>query len=118
EELGRKAHAAARRLAITGTELKNRWLRSVAGELEKRAAEVLEANAHDLAAANEARLAAAQVDRLRLTTDRLRAMAVGLREVAGLPDPVGRLLDRNVRPNGLKVEKVSVPLGVIFFIYE
>src|SRR6185312_5146739 len=59
-----------------------------------------------------------QVDRLRLTTDRLRAMATGVREVAALPDPIGRVLDSSVRPNGLQVHKVSVPLGVIFFIYE
>ena len=78
---------------------------------------MLEANARDIQA-NERDLTAAQVDRLRLTPERIRAAAAGLREVAALPDPVGRVLDSSVRPNGLQVLKVGVPLGVIFFIYE
>src|SRR5262249_40154646 len=66
----------------------------------------------------ERTLSRAQVDKLRLTPDRIRAAAAGLRQIAALPDPVGRILDSNVRPNGLLVQKVGVPLGVIFFIYE
>src|SRR5262249_34720812 len=63
-------------------------------------------------------LSSAQIDRLRLNISRLRGAAAGLREVAALPDPVGRVIDSNVRPNGLQVLKVGVPLGVIFFLYE
>src|SRR5207237_10409173 len=70
------------------------------------------------AAASDLGLTAAQVDRLRLTPERIRAAAQGVHEVAALPDPVGRVLDSSVRPNGLEVHKVGVPLGVIFFIYE
>src|SRR5262249_2675636 len=83
-----------------------------------RGDEVLQANGRDLAAAGERGLTGAQVDRLRLTPDRLRAAAAGLREIVALPDPIGRVLDGQVRPNGLQILKVSVPLGVILFIYE
>src|SRR5205807_2798366 len=97
---------------------KDRWLEQAARAVEERAGEIAEANAHDLARADELGLTAAQVDRLRLTPQRLRAAADGLRQVARLPDPVGRVLDSSVRPNGLRVLKVGVPLGVILFIYE
>src|SRR5262249_44557070 len=63
-------------------------------------------------------LSSAQIDRLRLNLDRLRSASAGLREIAALPDPVGRILDSSIRPNGLQVQKVGVPLGVILFIYE
>ena len=118
EDLGRRARAASRLLATATGAQKNRWLAAAALALEKRAAEILAANAGDVAAAGKAELTPAQIDRLRLTPERLRAAATGLREVAALPDPVGRVLDSSVRPNGLQVHKVSVPLGVIFFIYE
>src|SRR5262249_47970165 len=75
-------------------------------------------NKRDLERADDWKLAPAQRDRLTLTSDRIRSAAAGLREVAALPDPVGRLLHRTVRPNGLEIRKVSVPLGVILFIYE
>jgi glutamate-5-semialdehyde dehydrogenase len=78
----------------------------------------MDANALDLGQAAALGLTGALIDRLRLTESRIRAAAAGLREVAALPDPVGRVLDSSVRPNGLHVHKVSVPLGVIFFIYE
>src|SRR5205807_2106111 len=71
-----------------------------------------------VAAAVTFELTPAQIDRLRLTPERIGAAATGLREVAALPDPIGRVLDSSVRPNGLHVHKVGVPLGVIFFIYE
>src|SRR5207249_41678 len=80
--------------------------------------EVLEANRRDLSAAEELGLSSALLDRLKLTPARFRSMADGLRAVAALPDPVGRILDSSVRPNGLQVAKVAVPLGVILFIYE
>ncbi len=118
EDLGRRARAAAHRLATAPGARKNHWLTDSAAALERRADEILHANARDVGAAEEHGLTAAQIDRLRLTPARLRAAADGLREVAALPDPVGRVLDSNVRPNGLHVHKVGVPLGVVFFIYE
>src|SRR5262249_33830196 len=75
-------------------------------------------NKQDIAAAQSAGLAAALIDRLQLSAPRIHAAAASLLEVAGLPDPVGRVLDSSVRPNGLQVQKVGVPLGVLFFIYE
>jgi glutamate-5-semialdehyde dehydrogenase len=118
EQLARAARAASRRLATVTGERKNRWLESSARALETRMPELIAANAEDVARAPEYQLTPAQVDRLRLTPERIRAMAQGLREVAMLPDPVGKVLGSSVRPNGLKVLKVGVPLGVIFFIYE
>jgi glutamate-5-semialdehyde dehydrogenase len=118
DDLARRARMASHLLAVVSTEQKDLWLRRGAADLEERTGEVLQANASDLAAAETSGLTAAQIDRLRLTPDRIRAMAAGLRELAALPDPVGRVLDSSVRPNGLQVRKVSVPLGVIFFIYE
>src|ERR1035438_8903605 len=117
EDLARRARAASRLLAPIIGERKNRWLFHAADALDKRCAEILDANARDIAAA-AADLSPANVDRLRLTPERIRAAARGLRDIAALPDPVGRILDKNVRPNGLVIHKVSVPLGVIFFIYE
>jgi glutamate-5-semialdehyde dehydrogenase len=118
EDLGRRARAASRLLATALGSQKNRWLLQAAAALEAHTEEILQANAGDLAGAEEYGLTAAQKDRLRLTPDRVRAAAAGLREVAALPDPIGRVLDSNVRPNGLRVDKVGVPLGVIFFLYE
>ncbi len=118
ENLGRKAREAARTLATANGQRKNDWLRRSAEALEARSAELIDANALDLGQAAALGLTGALIDRLRLTESRIRAAAAGLREVAALPDPVGRVLDSSVRPNGLHVHKVSVPLGVIFFIYE
>jgi glutamate-5-semialdehyde dehydrogenase len=118
EDLGRRARAAAGVLATALGQRKDRWLRQAAAALEDRAEEILKANAGDLAAASELDLSAAQIDRLRLTPERLRATAAGLRQVAALPDPVGRILSSSVRPSGLEVSKVAVPLGVLLFIYE
>jgi glutamate-5-semialdehyde dehydrogenase len=118
DDLARRARAASRLLATATGARKNHWLTAAAAALMKRSDEILLANARDLDAAHEHGLSAAQTDRLRLTPARLEAAAAGLREVAALPDPVGRVLDSNVRPNGLHVHKVGVPLGVIFFIYE
>jgi glutamate-5-semialdehyde dehydrogenase len=118
EDLARRARCAGRLLAPILGERKNRWLLHAAEALEKRASEILDANANDVNAATRTNLSAANIDRLRLTPQRVREAAGGLREIAALPDPVGRILEGNVRPNGLRVHKVSVPLGVIFFIYE
>jgi glutamate-5-semialdehyde dehydrogenase len=117
EALARRARDASRLLGTIIGARKNAWLHHAASSLEKRAEEVLAANANDVAAA-ETHLSAANLDRLRLTPERIRAAAHGLREIVALPDPIGRVLDSNVRPNGLHIHKVSVPLGVIFFIYE
>src|SRR5438094_359071 len=118
ETLGRQARAAAHSLATATGERKNRWLDQSAAALESQTPQILAANARDLAAAEELGLSKAEQDRLLLTPKRLGEMAAGLREVRALPDPIGRVLDSNIRPNGLQVLKVGVPLGVIFFIYE
>jgi glutamate-5-semialdehyde dehydrogenase len=117
-DLGCRARAAARVLATARGALKDRWLRRAADALTARAAEVLAANERDLAGAAAAGMTAAGLDRLRLDRNRLREMAAGLAAVAALPDPVGQVRSSTVRPNGLEVHKVGVPLGVIFFIYE
>jgi glutamate-5-semialdehyde dehydrogenase len=117
-ELARQAQAASRTLAAVSTAMKDRWLGLAADGLRRREDEILHANAEDLSRARAAGLNAAQLDRLLLTRDRLQAMRAGLDAVRTLPDPVGRILERQVRPNGLEIRKVSVPLGVIFFIYE
>jgi glutamate-5-semialdehyde dehydrogenase len=116
--LGRKARSAARALAQLTTAAKDDWLCSAADALLTHTADLLAANERDLAAASEVGLSAAQIDRLRLTAARIKSAANGMREVAALPDPVGRVLEGGVRPNGLRVTKVGVPLGVILFIYE
>lgn len=118
EDLGRQARLASRALATATGAQKNQWLLEAATALETQGDAILEANDRDLADAGELGLTPAALDRLRLNPERLRAAAAGLREIAALPDPIGRVLDSNVRPNGLHVHKVGVPLGVIFFIYE
>ncbi len=115
-EMGQRARAAARVLATTSSEQKNKALTEAAALLESRLDEVLAANALDMAAASG--LSAAMRDRLLLTADRIAGIVKGLREVAALPDPVGRVLAEWTRPNGLKITRVSVPLGVIGVIYE
>jgi glutamate-5-semialdehyde dehydrogenase len=114
--LAQRARAAARALATVRGQVKDRWLHQAAQALQERVPEILQANERDLTGA--AGLTAAQVDRLRLTAERIRTAAAGLREVAELPDPIGQVRESRVRPNGLEVHKVGVPLGVILFIYE
>jgi glutamate-5-semialdehyde dehydrogenase len=97
---------------------KNAWLRQSARALREESAHVIEQNAKDLEAAPGFGLTAAQTDRLKLTPARIAEIAAGLDEVAALPDPVGEVIDSSVRPNGLEVTRVRVPLGVVFFIYE
>jgi glutamate-5-semialdehyde dehydrogenase len=117
-DLGSRAKAASRVLTTITTAEKDAWLRHSADSLVAGTDAILAANARDLATAEENGLTTAQIDRLRLTPPRIEAAATGLREIALLPDPVGRVLDGGVRPNGLRVQKVGVPLGVILFIYE
>ena len=118
EELGRRAKAAAPLLAATSTAAKDRALQAAADGLQSRGAELLEANEADLAAAKEAGISPTLLDRLRLTPARIDGMAGGLRQVAGLPDPVGTVVASDVRPNGLRIEQVRVPLGVVAIVYE
>jgi glutamate-5-semialdehyde dehydrogenase len=118
EDLARRARAASRTLATVPTIRKNEWLERTAKALGSRTAEILRANERDLSAARSSGLPSALIDRLKLSPDRLAAAAAGLREIATLPDPIGQVLHTSVRPNGLKVQKVGVSLGVIFFIYE
>jgi len=118
EELGKKAVAAKYRLQTLTAEEKNRALLHAADSLEADRKEILAANACDIRAGEEAGMHPGLLDRLRLDEGRIMAMALGLRQIASLPDPVGNVLDRFQRPNGLRIKKVSVPLGVIGIIYE
>ena len=113
----RAAKAAAELAQVTGAQ-KEQWLRRSAGLLSQRSAALGEANGLDLAAAAEYGLSDAAIDRLRLTPERIESMANALEEVAMLPEPVGEVISSSIRPNGLEVQKIRVPLGVIFFIYE
>jgi glutamate-5-semialdehyde dehydrogenase len=117
-EMGRRAQAAAKVLATASTGAKDAALLAAADVLEERTPEVLAANRADLDAARAGGTEPGPLDRLRLTEDRIRAMATGLREVASRPDPVGEVLDGWRRPNGLEIQKVRVPLGVVAIIYE
>lgn len=118
EAKGRQAKTAARQLAVLSTTLKNQALTEMATALEARSDEILRANALDLVAGEAKGLSAALLDRLKLTPQRIGAMAEGLRQVAALPDPIGEVLSGGRRPNGLCIEKIRVPLGVIAMIYE
>ncbi len=118
EDVAKRAKAAAAKMATLLGRQKNEWLRLGAKLLRERQEEILEANRRDVAAAPEFGLTDAQVDRLLLNPSRIEAIARGMEEVALLPDPVGQVIWSSVRPNGLHVQKVRVPLGVIFFIYE
>ena len=117
KELLEQAKAAKPRVAALGTEEKNRGLLAMAASLEAHAGEILKANAEDLTEA-QGKISDVMLDRLRLTEGRIQAMAQGIRQVAALPDPVGLILDSHTRPDGLKIDKVSVPIGVIAIIYE
>ena len=117
-ELGLRAKAASRALALASTVAKNDALLAAADLLVARTADILAANELDIARAQQSNTTATVIDRLRLTAARIEAMATGLRQVAALADPVGEITEGYVRPNGLRVEKVRVPLGVVAIIYE
>ena len=117
-ELGRRAKAASRVLATASTSAKDAALAAAADLLVQRTAEILDANASDVARAEAAGTATTVIDRLRLSPARIEGMADGLRQVAALPDPVGEIVEGWTRPNGLVIEKVRVPLGVVAIIYE
>ena len=118
DELGKRAKAASRRLATAPTDQKDAALVAAADLLLERTPDVLAANAADLAVAAEQGMEKGPLDRLRLDEKRLGGMADGLRSVAELPDPVGDLIDETIRPNGLRITRVRVPLGVVAIIYE
>lgn len=117
-EMGRRARAAAHELVKLTTAQKNAILLAMADEIDARQAGILEANARDLARARENGLSSAMIDRLTLDPKRLAAVAAAVREVATLPDPVGEQLAEWTRPNGLRLRKVRVPIGVIGIIFE
>jgi glutamate-5-semialdehyde dehydrogenase len=116
--LGRRAKAAARVLALAPTRQKDDALAATAKEIRARASDILAANAGDLADAKSAGATAAFADRLALNANRIDAMANGIDTVRSLPDPVGQVTERWTRPNGMAIERVRVPLGVIGIIYE
>lgn len=117
-EIGRRARAAARPLAIATTEAKNTALRAMAQAILRSEAAILNANAVDLKKGEAAKLSKSFIDRLTLTPARIRAMAEGVESIASLADPVGEVIAAWDRPNGLKIERVRTPLGVIGVIYE
>ncbi len=116
--LGRKAKEASHKLSLYTSEEKDRALKACAKALTDNKEELEKANAVDIENAEKNGTSPAMIDRLRLTEARIKGMAEGLREITELPDPVGELLDSFERPNGLKIEKVRVPIGVIGIIYE
>ena len=118
EEYGKRARAAARALACAATEEKNDALKKIAAAIEQNSAAILAENALDLENGRANGLSDALLDRLALNEERIAAIADSLRQVAELPDPVGRVLEETVRPNGLRLRKIAVPIGVIAVIYE
>ena len=118
DAMGNRALEASRALAVAGADAKVAFLLRTADMIEEEAAAILEANAADLEYGREKGLSGAMLDRLRLDEKRIGSMARGVRTVAAQEDPVGRVLEKRVRPNGLEITKVSVPFGVIGIIYE
>ncbi len=117
-QMGQQANAAAHALAVLSAEKKNDILRAMAAGLRSRSGEILEANAKDIAAGEARGLTSAMLDRLRLDADRIDAIAGGIEQVAKLADPVGEELDKKVMGNGMVIQQVRVPIGVIGIIYE
>jgi glutamate-5-semialdehyde dehydrogenase len=117
-DVAARAKRASAELAVTPTKIKNDWLRRSAQLLRDQEERIIEANARDLAAAPDYGLTDAAIDRLKLNQQRIEEIAAGLEQVASLPDPIGEVIRHTDRPNGLAIDKVRVPLGVVFFIYE
>jgi glutamate-5-semialdehyde dehydrogenase len=117
-ELAQRAKRAATELAVVSGAQKRAWLLRAAHLLVERSMALTEANRLDIAAAPSFGLSDAAIDRLRLNPQRIASMAKALEEVTALPEPIGEIISSSIRPNGLEVQKVRVPLGVIFFIYE
>lgn len=117
-EIGKRAKDAAAKLAVTSTEDKNRILLAMANALRENCDKILEANAIDIENGRKNNMSESLIDRLMLNKDRIEGMAKGIEDIIKLPDPVGRTLWETERPNGLKIQRVSVPLGVVGIIYE
>lgn len=117
-QLAERARQAARQMSLISGNQKAAWLFRAAENLVSQREELITRNEQDLAQAPNFGLTAAAIDRLRLTPDRIQSMAQALHEVAALPEPVGEVIEGYLRPNGLSVQKVRVPLGVVFFIFE
>ena len=117
EQMGARAKEAARKLAVAGSQ-KDVALEAIAQALIRHCDKILEANRIDLEQGEKNGLTASLLDRLALTEQRIQGMANGVRQVKALPDPIGQVLEGGVRPNGLSITKVRVPLGVIGIIYE
>lgn len=117
-QMGKNAVTAKYRLQLFSAEQKNQALCAVADALVAESTMILEENGRDVAAGEEKGMSFGLLDRLRLSKERIRAMAEGLKEVAALPDPIGEVLEEFERPNGLVIEKCRVPMGVIGIIYE
>jgi glutamate-5-semialdehyde dehydrogenase len=117
-DVATRAKRAGARLATVEADVKVAWLKRSAALLRESVKQIEAANAEDIAAAPKFGLTDAEIDRLRLTPSRIEAIAVGLEEVAALAEPIGELIRSTIRPNGLRIDKVRVPLGVVFFIYE
>ncbi|TIP00835.1 MAG: glutamate-5-semialdehyde dehydrogenase [Mesorhizobium sp.] len=117
-DIGRRARAAARPLAVASTKAKNAALAAMADAILRNEQAILDANAIDMSNGEEAGLSGSFMDRLKLTPSRIKAMADGIREIAALKDPVGDVIAEWDRPNGLHIERVRTPLGVIGVIYE
>ena len=118
QQLGRNARDASRAMARASTAAKNAALLAMAAAIRERRSELLAANAADVAEARTSGLDAAMIDRLTLTGKSVEAMALGLEQVATLPDPVGEISDLKLRPSGIQVGRMRVPLGVVGIIYE
>lgn len=118
QDVAQRAKQASAELATVTGQQKDDWLKASAKKLRVQSDAIMQANERDIAAAPEYGLSDAQVDRLRLDTVRIDGIAVGLEEIAALRDPIGEVIESSVRPNGLEVARVRVPLGVVFFIYE
>jgi glutamate-5-semialdehyde dehydrogenase len=117
-EIGEQARAASRQLARSGTQARNQALERIADIIERLSAELKASNEQDIEAGRARGLRPAMLDRLTLTDARITGMAMGLRQIAELPDPVGELTDLKFRPSGIQVGRMRVPLGVIGIIYE
>ena len=117
-EIAKKARAASLKLAVASSDAKNAALSSIAANLRAQVPEILRANKTDLLAAEKNGLSKPMLERLALSPEKIETIAAGVEAVVALPDPVGRVLESTVRPNGLRIDKVSTPIGVIAIIYE
>lgn len=116
--VAKNAKKASLQLAAISGETKNQWLFCCADRLIQEQDRILTENLKDLSAAKESGLSSAMIDRLTLSEKTLSEMSNALKEIAAFPDPIGKIIDSNIRPNGLEIQKVRVPMGVVFFIYE